>query len=353
MFNRIGFSVYVSNFEAMKSQLASLYQEGSCVFTSFHISEEFDQMYTERARQMCRYLREIGYEILADVSKKTLALFQYEDITLFAKDMGISILRIDYGFSEAEIIEIGRQMPVCINASTVDDVMAARIAKESSVVYGMFNFYPRPETGLDEELFDRLNKGLKQAGIKTLAFVPGEVVWRGPLYESLPTLESHRYRSPYSTYLDLCISHQVDGVFVGDGLISGHEAGLIADHKENGIISVPISLSPEGAMLYDRVFTIRGDSPRWLKRLEESREYSCFGEQVEPKNCIPRTRGSVTVDNSLYQRYSGEVQIIIEDLPADDRVNVLGNLNERDLCILNNIKNGDRILFRKPHLGIF
>lgn len=347
MFNQIGYSVYVSNFEQMKTQLSSLYQEGSCIFTSFHISEEFDETYEERARQMCRYLHEIGYEILADVSKKTLAMFHCDNIAEFAKELGISILRIDYGFTEAEIIEIGRQLPICINASTVNWEMAGRIARESAKVYGMHNFYPRPETGLDEELFDDLNRKLRAIGIEALAFIPGDEYLRGPLHESLPTLEVHRHVSPFSAYLDLKVSHQVDGIFVGDGIISQREAKLIADFGNSGIIPIPVLLNENGKKLYGKSFTIRADSPRWLKRFQESREYSCLGEMIEPGNCVPRNKGSITVDNKQYLRYSGEIQLVIEDLPADDRVNVVGQVSKRDQLILKNIKNGDKILLHE------
>ena len=75
MFNSIGYSVFLSSFEKQKEQLASLYKEGNFIFTSFHISEEYDNTYILRAKDMCTYLNTCGYRIIADVSVNTLNYF--------------------------------------------------------------------------------------------------------------------------------------------------------------------------------------------------------------------------------------------------------------------------------------
>ena len=40
----------------------------------------------------------------------------------------------------------------------------------------MHNYYPRSETGLDEEYFLRITKSLQDAGIHVIAFIPGDVL---------------------------------------------------------------------------------------------------------------------------------------------------------------------------------
>lgn len=348
MFDGIGCSAYLSTYEDSRERLKGLCAEGGYVFTSFHISEEFDTQYPERMRRMCAELREMGWRILGDVSKKTLAAFGYSSITEFAAQLGISILRIDYGFSEEEILRAAQDLPVCLNASTIDIKEAERLLEQSPELYAMHNFYPRPETGLDEALFASVNEKLRQTGVRVLAFIPGDGLLRGPLEEGLPTLECHRGKAPYAAYADMRRRWQVDGVFVGDGLLSRGQAELIAGFEKDRILRLPCELYGTGAALAGRSFTIRRDSPRWLKRFQESREYSCFGERIEPAVCGPRTRGSITVDNIGYKRYSGEVQLILEDLPRDDRVNVAGHIAPGYEPLLDLVENGCRIQIVEP-----
>lgn len=344
MFNTIGYSVYLSNYHMIKEQLSSLSGEGCLVFTSFHISEEFSEDYPVRAARMCNELREMGYQIIGDVSRKTLAVFSAGSITECARLLGLSVVRIDYGFTEKEIINIGRHLPVCLNASTLKKEEAARIAGQVKEIYAMHNFYPRPETGLDEELFTRINKGLRENGVKVMAFIPGDIHRRKPLFEGLPTLERHRKAAPYAAYVDMRKSFCVDSIFVGDGIISKGQAALIHSYDKDGILRLPVELSARSRNLYGRIFTIREDSPSWLKRFQESREYSCLGESIEPERCMERVRGCLTVDNERYLRYSGEVQLIIKNQPADEKVNVIGHVQAGYEGLLDNIKNGDRVM---------
>ena len=39
----------------------------------------------------------------------------------------------------------------------------------------------------------------------------------------------------------------------------------------------------------------------------------------------------MTIDNENYVRYSGELQVVLEDMPADERVNCIGRIQEKDM----------------------
>ncbi|HSH36027.1 MAG TPA: MupG family TIM beta-alpha barrel fold protein, partial [Schnuerera sp.] len=290
-------------------------------------------------------LKERQFKIMGDVSVKTLEFFQYDSIIRFAQDMGIDILRLDYGFSEDEILKIGEEYPISFNPSTEDEIIAKEILDTGSDVFALHNFYPRPETGLDPEDFSIINNKLKDLKIKTLAFIPGDEIKRTPIYEGLPTLEKHRYIPPYVAYLDLAKNFGVDGIFVGDVKISELQGKLITDYIRENIINIPVEFSPDYNYLYNQVFTIRADSPKSIMRLQESREYSRIGKQLEPFNCISREKGTITMDNIGYKRYSGEIQILRQGFPQDDRVNVIGKLKNEYLDIINCIKNRDKIRF--------
>ena len=345
MFRQLGYSVYLANYHEIKTQLIQVYEPGSYIFTSFHISEEMGPSYVEQMKSMCRQLHEIGYKIIGDVSKKTLKQFGCETLWEFAEMMEISMVRIDYGFSDEEIIGLGKRMPVCINASAVDETSVQKIRKEVKSVYGIHNFYPRPETGLDEEYFTEINRQLRKLGMKVMAFIPGDIFLRGPLFEGLPTLEKHRGIAPFAAYVDAKLTCGMDEVLVGDGVISQFDGDRIKAFEKEGVLELPVVFSEFHKTLYGKIFTIRTDSPRWVKRLTESREYSCFGTEILPADCTVRDAGSITMDNSRYLRYSGEIQMVIEKLPADERVNVIGRIEKNYELLLMNIRNGQKIRF--------
>src|SRR5699024_12146026 len=79
-----------------------------------------------------------------------------------------------------------------------------------------YNFYPHTDTGMGWTDFKRKNWMLKDYGLRTQAFVPGDALKRFPLYEGLPTVEKHRGVSPYVAAVELIHVANVDDVFIGD-----------------------------------------------------------------------------------------------------------------------------------------
>jgi hypothetical protein len=297
---------------------------------------------------MCRTLADSGFRTIADVSVKTVRQFGCSDLTELARHLRLWALRIDYGFSGEEIGAMAEKMPIVLNASTTTAEDALRIARQGGEVFAMHNFYPRPETGLDEDYLRETTRRFQDAGLKVLAFIPGDMQLRGPLYEGLPTLEAHRRCLPSAAFLDLKIRFGMDGVFVADPGISRREAERIERFCRENVISIPAKLTSRYENLYDRVFTCRVDSPRWLVRFQESRQYSCFGTSVVPENCVARNAGTITIDNSNYGRYSGEIQLIRSPLGADERVNVIGQVCEDAILLMDCIKGGQKFVLVRP-----
>lgn len=348
MHNSLGFSVYLSTFEGQRSALTPWKGTGAPVFLSLHISEEFDDSYCARAQQVCDWLYEGGFKIIADVSVKTVTLFGEQDLVRLANRLRLWALRIDYGLTEEEIGAIAEKMPVVLNASMISEEDAVRISQKGGQVFAMHNFYPRPETGLDEEYMKQSTKMLQTSGLKVLAFIPGDMEKRGPVFEGLPTLEEHRHCIPSAAFVDLCIRFGVDGVFLADPGLSGIELERIDRYCRENVISVPAALDPGYETLYGKVFTCRMDSPKWLVRFQESRTYSCIGTSVEPENCICRDAGTITIDNRNYGRYSGELQMIRSPLPADERVNVIGRISKNAMLLMDCIKGGQKFVLARP-----
>ena len=344
----LGYSVYLTSFEAQRAMLARSAGTGAKVFLSLHISEEFAPDYCANAERVCLWLAEAGFRTIADVSVKTVSQFGEPDLVRLAKRFRIWALRIDYGFTEAEIAALAREMPIAVNASTTSPEAGRRLASAGGLVMAMHNFYPRPETGLDADFLLESTRALQEAGLRVLAFVPGDQSLRGPVHAGLPTLEEHRGQIPSACYADMVLRFGMDGVFVGDPGLSAGEQRRIRRFQEEGVLSIPAALDPAYAGLYGQVFTCRPDSPSWLVRFTESREYSCFGEAVEPRHCVSRGRGSITVDNRTYGRYSGEVQLLRREAPPDSRVNVIGQVPDSALLLADRIPRGGSFTLVEP-----
>jgi len=135
---------------------------------------------------------------------------------------------------------------------------------------------------------------------------------------------------------------------VADPGLSEKERKRMEYFCREGILPIPALLEPAYETLYDRVFTCRVDSPRWLIRFLESREYSCQGGRVQPGTCGKRVRGSITIDNKNYGRYSGELQLIRRDLNADSRVNVIGRVPEEAWHLMDLVKGGRKFMLVRP-----
>ena len=344
----LGYSLYLSTYAAQCSALRGHTGSGAPVFLSLHISEEFDDSFCRRAEEICHALADMGYRIIADVSTKTVAQFGCQDLTDLAKKLQLWALRIDYGFSREEIEAMAEKMPIVLNASTTTAEDARAIAAKGGCVMAMHNFYPRPETGLDEDYLLETTKALQEAGLKVLAFIPGDIHKRGPVFEGLPTLEAHRNVLPSAAFVDLAKNYGIEEIFVGDPGLSETEQERILRFCREGILSIPCEIHENWQHLYDQVFTCRMDSPKRLVRFQESRIYSCQGATTEAYNCAPRTVGSLTIDNIRYGRYSGEIMLIRSDLPADDRVNVIGHVPENALVLLNHIQRGGKFTLVRP-----
>ena len=305
--------------------------------------EEMHEGYVEQVEKMMEFLKFTGYKVIADVSRRTLEVFKEKSLPDLAERLGIDILRIDYGFTEAEMLDVAKALPICLNASTITENQAEYLQSTGYEFHAMHNFYPRPETGIDEEQFMRKNRMLRKYGIRVMAFIPGKENLRGPIHEGLPTLEKHRNLIPYQAFLEMRNRYGIQEIFVGDGVLSKTEAEYILRVMKEGVYSIPVKLEEKKTIL-NQIFTVRIDSPKEIIRIQESREYATPGEVISPFHTIERKRGAITLDNEKYKRYSGEVQIMRADLKADERVNVIGQVEDAYHDLLDIIPNGEKIL---------
>ncbi|PEZ80564.1 MupG family TIM beta-alpha barrel fold protein [Bacillus sp. AFS017274] len=303
-------------------------------FTSLHIPEEKGDL-VKRMITLLKLSDAYGMEIHADVSLNTLdhlGISKFTDLW----PLGIKGIRLDDGFDKETVISLSKVFSLSLNASTLNEeellaVLGGGVETESLIAW--HNFYPRPESGLEEEFFHEQNRMFKKYGIPIFAFIPGAGSKRGPLHEGLPTLEKHRLMNPYAAGIEL-IQH-VEGVYVGD---QGTENNLLENltaYKNLNILTVRM----ESRILQSGQYKLRPDVSQDVFRLQNTRVTA----NVEPSNTVARSLGSITMDNDAYGRYRGEVQICKRDLGANHRVNVIGRVIEEDIPLLSLLKPGQTI----------
>jgi uncharacterized protein len=345
------FSFY---FSEPLEQIEKKFQQASAfrcteLFTSLHIPEEDLDKYREKLAVIGDLAKRYGVGVVADVASASLMKLGISGEWLSAlRGWGISGLRLDDGFSMEEAAHFSQQIKVVLNASTLTERECGELAACSANwdhLEAWHNFYPRPETGLAKDTVVEKNNMLRQKGLRKIAaFIAGNKEKRGPLFEGLPTLEAHRYADPLCAYVELVQDCGVDKVFVGDLAVTD-DALMRIKEFQNGVL--PLRYRPlatyDWLALVETVHTNRLDAARDVIRSAESRLSLAWPDDaLRPANTIRREKGSVTIDNSQYGRYAGELQITLTDLPADEKVNVIGRILEDDLPLLAHVGGGQR-----------
>ena len=88
----------------------------------------------------------------------------------------------------------------------------------------------------------------------------------------------------------------------------------------------------EEKILYETLHFVRGDMSDFMARSTQSRVLYA-DQEVPARNTRDMKRGDVVIVNDEYNRYKGELQIVLMDMENDGRKNVIGHLpaNERML----------------------
>ena len=65
---------------------------------------------------------------------------------------------------------------------------------------------------------------------------------------------------------------------------------------------------------------------------------------IKKNNTGKRYIGDITINNDKYQRYMGEIQILKVNLPASEKVNIIGKIIEKDIPLINLIKSSQEFI---------
>ena len=307
------------------------------VFISGHMPEVNDS-FEKELKEVLEFAKELDLKVILDVSKAMYEKLEIENIYS---------LRLDFGFSDEDIINLVKEDKFIIelNASTLTKKRLDYLKHNGVDLRKLrvsHNFYPKPETGLAFKKVKETNEMLARYGMEVMGYIPGKTGKRGPLYFGLPTVESHRTKSLEVILQELKLLGFREVVF-GDAYIELEELRK-AINFDYSIHQIPLKL-------YDGITELELNQLKKIHRrrmdanelmIRSSTRLST--EVIKPRNTVLRKTLSVTVDNVLYKRYQGEVAIILEDLPANEFVNVVGEV-EASSELLAAIKPGDKFKF--------
>ncbi len=325
------------------------------VFTSIHLPEysmEFQMAYLEKTAEAAHSL---NMELTADIGGPFIKQ-ALNDKNLLArlKNVKLDFLRLDYGYDEAQLKELYSHLNLkgfVINASMMNEAQLQhhigffKSLNENIFIRACHNFYVREESGLDSDFALKQTLLFRKHQIPVYFCVPCHDHPRGPLHLGLPTLEHHRYQSIDTILLDLIYTFHAQGILYSDEWMNECQFELIHQTLQNRTIQIPVILKENLTETEKRIILrkhiFRYDSNVSFLRSRSSREMAEFASKITPLNCIQRKKGSITIDNERYLRYSGELQVVLNDASQDDRVNVCAALkNEEDIQKLSFFREG-------------
>lgn len=321
---QLGISLYTSVDKALTFHAMEKAKEKGMhiAFSSLQIPEEQHLDVLERFHSLQQYAVSSDIRIFTDISRQTVHTLHLQSVRDL-KQYGVEYIRLDDGFTSEQMKELSKVFHIVVNASASEDTLKEILEQcDSTRICACHNYYPEPYTGLSLEYVQERNTFFHQYGIQTMGFIPGNHHLRGPLYEGLPTVESHRWNKDgiVKNVLELC-NAGTDIVLIGDIDVQDTDWDVLGDLQQD-FLKVPVHCTQSLGTYMSLVHHDRKDHSAWMFRSVESRQLQI--EQIVPFHTVERVRGSICINNQTFGRYAGELSIAKKDMPADERVNVVG-----------------------------
>lgn len=341
--NQYGISLYLgTGYEKNKNIIEKAQRNNAkYAFTSLHIPEESIEDYEKEVKALLEICKINNLNLIVDVGPRTLGKLGFTDFKEL-KQTSITHLRLDYGFTYEQIIELSKDFNIVFNASTLreEDIKELkRLNGDFSKFSACHNFYPKPLTGLSLKRVCKMNQRLKSLGITTMAFVAGNKELRGPLHRGLPTVEEHRNGDILYNVLQLIKDCETDICMIGDIDITNDDWRKLKELSE-GYVALHAEINKEYSFVKDTIHHDRPDSSDYVIRSQESREFSSQGNIFKAEPLKERKKGSISIGNLDYLRYSGELEIARQNLEPEPKVNIIGEVYNEDIKYLDYITDG-------------
>ncbi len=310
------------------------------VFTSIHLPEWSMDDQLNYLELIAKEAHLHQMELTADIGGPFIRQALRDESSLNRlKNVNLHYLRLDYGYDFEQLKALYHHLQLrgfVVNASMMNETEIQHHldqfhAIDSSIsIKACHNFYVREESGLDSEFALNQTRYFKEKGIPVYFCAPSYDHPRGPLHLGLPTLEHHRYQPLDFVLLELIHRFQADGILYSDEWMSENQFKIIETITKDKLIQIPVILKENITEIEKRIVIrnhiFRYDSNKNYLRSRSSREMAEFAAVIAPGCCEERKAGAVTIDNERYLRYSGELQIVLQDTSKDERVNVVAYL---------------------------
>ena len=342
----LGISVYFQDLDYTYLEEAAK-RGATYVFTSLHIPEEDYSTLPEKLPVFLETCKTLGLQVVPDVSPVTfekLGIEKNDYVKL--KELGFQSLRLDYGFDDFDTLQVLlKDFDLMLNASVVDREYlnnAQQAGIDLTRITLTHNFYPHTQTGLQEVYFAQRNAAFLDFNMSIQAFVCGDDLHRYPIYEGLPTLEKHRQVHPYVAAVELMHDFGIKDIMIGDSKAKIETLAYIQAYMTNKTMHIKACFEPGYESFYEEEYHVRKDLAENVVRITTPRI-----PDVPVYHNVYRRAGSITMDNRLFGRYGGEVQLLKKDFDMDARVNVIGFIHPDYVELLQYIDSDTIIKFVK------
>ena len=359
--HRLGISVYPnnSNLDETKDyiRLASKYGFERIFTCLISATDKNIEEIIEDFKEILQVANENKMEVIADIDP---TVFKKLDASIFDlkvfKDMGLSGIRLDMGFSgyEESVMtynKYGLKIELNISNGTkyIDNILSYK--SNISNIYGCHNFYPHIYTGLSYENFIASSKQFKELGIRTAAFVNSQSASFGPwpVSEGLCTLEMHRDLPIDVQAKHLFATGLIDDVIIANAFASEKELQLLSNLNKE-MLEFKVELIDDirdldKKIVLEEFHFNRGDAAEYMARSTQSRvKYK--GKSFPPYNVVDIKRGDILIDTDLYTRYAGELQLALKDMKNTGKTNVVGKVVNEEIFLLDYIKPWSKFSFK-------
>ncbi len=351
---RLGISVYPEHdsMENIKKyvDLASKYGYSRIFSCLLSIEGKNKEQLIEEFRGLNDFAHERDMEVFLDIAPNVLNNLgvEWNDLQFF-KDMHADGIRLDQGFTgmeEALMTTNPQGLKIELNASNLDGYIdnVCMHHPDRAHLTTCHNFYPMRYSGLSLDHFRKCNKAIKKNNLPIAAFIGSnhpDAFGPWPVKEGLVTLEDHR-DLPLDAQARLLIAEgDVDDILISNCYPTEEELAAVAK-LQPGILNLKPVLEKElteveRKILYEHPHFVRGDMSEYSARSTMPR-VTFAKESIAPANNREIKRGDLVIFNDGYGRYKGELHVVLKDMPADDRKNVIGHIPPEELHLLDALK---------------
>jgi uncharacterized protein len=307
-------------------------------------------------KEITSLANKLDMEVIADIDPDVFKRFGVSIQNLyFFKDLGVSGIRLDIGFSgiEESIMSCntyGIKIEFNMSGGTkyIENILSCKPNKEN--ILGCHNFYPRLYTGLSLDHFIECSKQYKELGIRTAAFVSSSSAKYGPwpVSEGLCTLEMHRFMPIEVQVKHMYATELIDDVIIANSFAVEDELKKISRLNKD-MLQFSVELEEnipeiERRIVLEENHFNRGDVSDYVIRSTQSRiKYK--GHEFPVFNPTEIKRGDILIDSSLYSRYAGELQVALKNMKNTGKTNVVGRISEEELFLLDYIRPWSKFCF--------